>query len=690
MKSLFTLLPFFVCNLALTQSPIWQQTNGPFGGEIISLGVDSSGTLFAGNRTFIEVFRSTDNGTSWTRSITAYSFGFAALPNGNVLAASTFRVLKSTDHGISWLERSSGLNGAYLNAIAVLDTTNVIAGAYSGIFRSTDSGDSWFPSNTGLSSLDVRAICVGRAGIIFVGTSTGDVLSSMDRGASWNPCTRDSSYNGVSSIVQNAAGTIFLGTTQGVYKSTNNGTVWSHKTTGVVNSLQIDEDGNLFAATLYGGVYLSTDNGETWQATNVGLTTLGINAVLVGSNGIIIAGTSNRGVFSSFDHGTHWIQTGVTNSIVDVLLCAGKFTFAVSSGPRSIGLFRTSDLGNQWTQITPDYQGGFSCMAKNDSNTLFAGWGPYIMRSADFGLTWTNLFGTLGEGAFLTSIVVHPSGAIICGAKDVLVSLNSQTSWQRIPFPTNVGVRCLALSPNGNVFAGATNGVYCSTDIGMTWNLTGLQNRDVTAIIVGLQNQVVAAGVANGDSIFLSSDNGDNWINSYSQLGITIVNGFAVNSAGDFFAATDGKGVMSSTDGGHNWSDVGPGLTTRYVESVLVDHEGFLYAGTYGEGVFRSVKPTTSVNQYMSRVPARAQLFQNYPNPFNPITSIPFSIPRLTHVSLIVFDVLGREVAVLVNDERVAGSYTVNWNAEHVSSGVYFYQLQADRYAESRRMLLIR
>ncbi len=83
-------------------------------------------------------------------------------------------------------------------------------------------------------------------------------------------------------------------------------------------------------------------------------------------------------------------------------------------------------------------------------------------------------------------------------------------------------------------------------------------------------------------------------------------------------------------------------------------------------------------------------LNQNYPNPFNPSTTINFSIPKQEFVTLIIYDVLGKEIATLVNEELAAGNHVNTWNAPNVSSGVYFYKLQAGKFSETKKMILIR
>ena len=89
-------------------------------------------------------------------------------------------------------------------------------------------------------------------------------------------------------------------------------------------------------------------------------------------------------------------------------------------------------------------------------------------------------------------------------------------------------------------------------------------------------------------------------------------------------------------------------------------------------------------------VPYKFTLEQNYPNPFNPATTIKYSIPELSYVTLKVYDILGREVAALVNSQKSAGSYKINFNAEKFASGVYFCKIQYGQKTLTRKMLLMR
>jgi len=83
-------------------------------------------------------------------------------------------------------------------------------------------------------------------------------------------------------------------------------------------------------------------------------------------------------------------------------------------------------------------------------------------------------------------------------------------------------------------------------------------------------------------------------------------------------------------------------------------------------------------------------LSQNYPNPFNPTTTISFSLLSKSFVSLKVYDMLGREIATIASEEMSAGYHSRQWNAANMSSGIYFYRMQAGSYSETRKLVLLR
>lgn len=96
------------------------------------------------------------------------------------------------------------------------------------------------------------------------------------------------------------------------------------------------------------------------------------------------------------------------------------------------------------------------------------------------------------------------------------------------------------------------------------------------------------------------------------------------------------------------------------------------------------------VEQMDSGLPESFIQYQNYPNPFNPTTQIKYSVKEDGFVTMKVYDVLGKEVAVLVNDEKLTATYTVNFDASMLSSGIYFYTITAKDFHQTKKMLLIK
>ena len=129
-------------------------------------------------------------------------------------------------------------------------------------------------------------------------------------------------------------------------------------------------------------------------------------------------------------------------------------------------------------------------------------------------------------------------------------------------------------------------------------------------------------------------------------------------------------------------------VKTRKPENIAV------HVSMITDDLSRIMKSTGSevLDKYEANIlPTKFALHQNYPNPFNPATKISFDLPQDSKVSLVVYDLLGREVTRLVNNEfKVAGRYTYDFNAASLSSGVYFYRLEAGKFSETKRMVLIK
>jgi hypothetical protein len=163
--------------------------------------------------------------------------------------------------------------------------------------------------------------------------------------------------------------------------------------------------------------------------------------------------------------------------------------------------------------------------------------------------------------------------------------------------------------------------------------------------------------------------------------------GFATSPDGINWTRDDANPVLQAAQG--TWEEGG-----IWTGDVLFD--GRTYHMWYTAGYLTSIRtgyataPVTSIREFSGNSPAVFTLAQNYPNPFNPVTNIEFQIPGSKFVILKIFNVLGEEVANLVNEAKPAGRSTVTWNAAGFSNGVYFYRLQAGGFSETRKLILMK
>ncbi|MEO8211437.1 MAG: T9SS type A sorting domain-containing protein [bacterium] len=149
---------------------------------------------------------------------------------------------------------------------------------------------------------------------------------------------------------------------------------------------------------------------------------------------------------------------------------------------------------------------------------------------------------------------------------------------------------------------------------------------------------------------------------------------FTVNTPGSFFycnTSTDGRTVVASG---------------KAVHANQFGNGGLMY----NIDVDTSDTPPVGVATNNLSTPSEYKLYQNYPNPFNPNTVISYQLSVSNYTNLKVFDILGNEVALLVNEKQIAGSYSIDFNAGNLSSGIYFYKLISGNYSETKSMILLK
>jgi hypothetical protein len=213
-----------------------------------------------------------------------------------------------------------------------------------------------------------------------------------------------------------------------------------------------------------------------------------------------------------------------------------------------------------------------------------------------------------------------------------------------------------------------------------------------------LTNTIIANGSdvfwGNTDGIYHSTNNGVNWAKAMSGIGASDTNISALSYFNNNIVAgtTSGK-VYLSTNNGDSWSALIDGFPNdRNVQCFAVNNN-ILFAGLNYNSVWRYGDVTNSTI-ISTIVPNKFVLFQNYPNPFNPVTKIRFDLPRRTGIggmtTLKIFDVIGREISTLINQQLQPGTYEVTFDGGKYSSGVYFYKIETDGFTEVKRMILLK
>jgi len=223
------------------------------------------------------------------------------------------------------------------------------------------------------------------------------------------------------------------------------------------------------------------------------------------------------------------------------------------------------------------------------------------------------------------------------------------------------------------------------------YNLTDISTGNST-------NYDVVSNIISDPVEFVLTDGSGN------RIGYTNTTGAITEIQNSFWAgSTDGMGyVFGSIQEPINLQLTGLG-ENYYVMVSIEDSgksggvvlEGFLASGEVIN--YQITLNPVSVEQNNSLIPQNFALEQNYPNPFNPTTTIKYTIANVTlsgvegsRVLLKVYDVLGNEIATLVNEEKPAGNYKVEFNASNLASGIYFYRLQAGSFVETKKMILLR
>ncbi len=323
---------------------------------LAALSGDSAGsTIFAGTPRG-SLYRSTNGGEPWCnvgRGLLSNSLGGSVssikILGSDVFVCTSAGIFRSTDDGDSWTLQTEGMPFAWVNALAVhpngTENESIFAAAC-GVFRTTDNGEHWVSTNNGLQSTYVNAFAVSGDNI-YVGAQTG-VYRSTNDGASWTLGNSGMTNDWIFSLAAFGSNVLVGSGADCIYRSTDYGSSWSQVysgTSGNSNVLGFAIIGANVIAGSQDGMFRSTDSGATWTRTDRGVPYLTSFAV---SGTTIYTGIAGSGVFASMDYGNTWA------SINSGLPLLNSYLFAVSGTDLFVGgsgIFLSTNAGDSWTRV---------------------------------------------------------------------------------------------------------------------------------------------------------------------------------------------------------------------------------------------------------------------------------------------------------------------------------------------------
>ncbi|MBI5473372.1 MAG: T9SS type A sorting domain-containing protein [Ignavibacteriae bacterium] len=253
-------------------------------------------------------------------------------------------------------------------------------------------------------------------------------------------------------------------------------------------------------------------------------------------------------------------------------------------------------------------------------------------------------------------------------------------------------------SVENNIFAGTLRRIYKTTNGGVTWTAAsnGLPPRTAVSCFATAASSIFAG---TDDGIFRSMDLGATWLAMNTGLPrdtLQRIRLLSLVSIGSNIFAGTRQGIYISSDLGDSWQSITSGLSgDALIVYAITTHAADLVLGTR-DGVWR--RPLSEITRAgWGHDVVTFHLYQNYPNPFNPSTTIKYQIPEVGGqrsevglVTLKVFDLLGREVATLVDGIQDSGFKSVAFDASGLASGVYLYQLKSGGFVQTRKLMIVR
>ena len=584
----------------------WVQTNGPYGGEILTLYAAPKGVLFAGT-SGAGIFCSTDRGDSWTPVSTGLHYepgeGFtgvtALVQKGDTFYAGTRRTLyASTDGGNTWQHVSNFRKRESISGIEVIGERIYVGTLNTVVWYSDDDGVSWLQVNDGFGPKTIREL-----------SSIGTTLVAGAKGRVFRKRTNEDELTSINDnfVVQQidsfaAMGDLlYVGGHAGrggeIFRSNDEGDSWTRITAEdmahTVTALAVF-GGTLYAGTYGSGVFRSDDSGDSWIAVNTGLADRTVSALLAVNEDTVFVGTLEGGIFRTMDGGDSWVEsnTGLTNTSVGELAVIGNTIYAGMSER----FVHSVNGGESWQPLQissmPD-EYLFSTLSVSEGE-LYAGAIRFTPR-AEGGVVG-GVFRLDNESDSLVQVIVNRdlTGIQCFEIEESAFYIGTQEDgvfqWEKDsePWTSNLGLKdhfITALSVNEEkIYAGTDSGeIYRSESVGSPWKLINLDMEVGSISSLKWVGSTLYASSWGRKGVFHSVNGGDSWTPISDGLGDAEVITMETDGT-KLYVGTFGKGVFRWMENKKRWKPIGS-LPHQILSLGVLD--GFLYAGTAYNGVYK-------------------------------------------------------------------------------------------------------
>lgn len=384
--------------------------------------------------------------------------------------------------------------------------------------------------------------------------------------------------------------------------------------------------------------------------------------------------------------------SGVTDNLNSVFFVDENTGWAVGVGGRII---TTTNGGSLWAQQVSNTASSLNSVFFTSALTGYAaGAAGVICKTTNGGASWqsSNVTGV----AVITEIsFANVSTGYLCGSNTggdgiAAVTTNAGSTWQ-VVIVTAVGLNCLyAVNGTTAYTAGISGLVFRTTNGGANWvQQTTPSTNFVSSIVFPDPSNGYFTTLGITEQVYRSTNSGSNWTEVTSPGNTSGLNSlFALDPSTLYGVGTAGT-IRRTTNSGSTW-ETQPSPVSVFFNSIFMVNSNVGYIVGNTGTILKTVNGGIGIQQISTNVPAGYRLEQNYPNPFNPVTNIEFSIPKSGHVKLSVFDINGKLVTILADQNLSLGTYNADFDAAYLSTGVYFYTLETNSFIQTKRMILVK